>query len=128
MSWGKHMDMKKTTTKMKRALTLIEMIVVLMLLTMITGALAYNYKGSLNKGKEFEKKEMLSRIHAILEIALANGEITSQEQANKWDEIVTASPLVKDGEKMSKIGKAANLKVVYTAATTNDPASLEITP
>ena len=122
------MDIKKTTAKMKRALTLIEMIVVLMLLTTISGALAYNYMGSLNRGLEFVKNETISRIHAILEVALANGEINSQTDADDWESKLAKSPLAKDSTKMAKIANEVKLKVTYNPATQTEPASLQITP
>ncbi len=122
------MGIKKTTAKKKKALTLIEMIVVLMLLTMITGALAYNYKGSLDKGKVFEKNEVLNRVRAVLEIALAEGDIKSQQEATEWDKLIRKSPLIKNAEKTITIATAAGLTVTYHPASGNDPAKLEIKP
>lgn len=122
------MDRKKIASKKKRALTLIEMIVVLMIITMITGALAYNYKDSLNRGKEFERKEMLTRAHTIIELALAEGKITSQTEADKWGDIIKTSPLVKDGGKTYKNLLDLQFTVTYIGATADTPAQVEITP
>ena len=120
------MDMRKTTAKMKRALTLIEMIVVLMLLTMITGALAYNYKGSLDKGKEFEKREMLSRIQTVLDIAVADGEIASQADTDKWQDLVEASPLIQNPKKFIAKAQAFGIKITFSEATKSKTAEVKV--
>jgi prepilin-type N-terminal cleavage/methylation domain-containing protein len=85
---------KKMYKKIKRALTLIEMIVVLMILTTITGTLAYNYKKSINKSREFEKKEIQSRLKTILEMAIADGTYTpTGGTLSDYQAIVDNSPL-----------------------------------
>ena len=119
--------MKRNSKKLKRALTLIEMIVVLMLLTMITGALAYNYKGSLDTGKKFERKEMLSSINTILEIALAQGDIQSQNDADNWANIITKSPLVKNSADTIAKAQAIGFQVQYIQSG-NSSATLTTTP
>ena len=46
----------------KTAVTLIEMIVVMALIAMITSAVAYNYPGSLEKGRAFKTQELCSKV------------------------------------------------------------------
>ena len=93
--------MKNSQKRKKRAVTLIEMIVVMLLIATITGALAYNYNASLAEGKAFKTKEGISRIKTILALSLAEDpELTPNELEHKWTGFVQKSPLA---------GKSADL-------------------
>ena len=52
--------------KRRLSVTLIEMIIVMILIATITGALAYNYQKSLDKGRLFATKQRAERLRAIL--------------------------------------------------------------
>lgn len=83
--------------RIKRAITLIEMIIVMILIATITGAIAYNYRESLNEGKAFKTKETMSRIETILAIYFAeHPDRTQSYQPGDWQGIVQSSPLVKN--------------------------------
>lgn len=85
---------QKQQKRMKRAVTLIEMIVVMLLIATITGALAYNYNASLAEGKAFKTKEGISRIKTILALALAEDpELNPSELESRWQGLVQSSPL-----------------------------------
>ncbi len=43
----------------KRCVTLIEMMIVMFLISLITGVIAYYYRGSLDEGKAFKTKAAL---------------------------------------------------------------------
>ena len=92
------------TKKQKKALTLIEMIVVMLLIAIITGAVAYNYNESLNEGKAFKTKEGISRIQTILALELAENGTSLQELQEKWERIVSHSPLVANPKSFTKDG------------------------
>lgn len=81
--------------KKKRAITLIEIMIVILLIGLIGGALAYNMRGSLDEGKRFKTKQNINRIEDILLIEYAKGNETTEEICNHWQEIVGRSPLVK---------------------------------
>ncbi|MCE5294235.1 MAG: type II secretion system GspH family protein [Chlamydiales bacterium] len=86
--------MQKNQKRKKRAVTLIEMIVVMLLIATITGALAYNYNASLNEGKAFKTREGISRIKTILALTLAeNNELSPSELESSWKNYVEGSPL-----------------------------------
>ncbi|MDB6081503.1 MAG: putative outer membrane protein [Chlamydiia bacterium] len=91
--------MKKNIPQKKRSITLVEIMIVMLLIGMITGTMAYNYKKSLDRGKEFKTKEIISRVEAALNMALAEGEITPTElnesSGAAWKAIIAKSPLVK---------------------------------
>lgn len=82
--------------KKRRSITLIEMIVVMLLIATITGAIAYNYRESLNQGKVFKTKEALSRIETILNLELADRPDAANDIQQHWQDCVKRSPLVKD--------------------------------
>ncbi|MBS0654348.1 MAG: type II secretion system protein [Verrucomicrobia bacterium] len=95
----------KNKTRKKRAITLIEMIVVMLLIAMITGGIAYNYNSTLNEGKVFKTKEGMSRIKTILALAIAeNPEIPPRDIVSNWANYVTNSPLAGKGADLLKDG------------------------
>ncbi len=46
----------------RRYITLIEIMIVMFLIALITGVLAYNYRGSLDEGKAFKTKTGLAML------------------------------------------------------------------
>jgi len=99
--------MKKTEKRKKRSLTLIEMIVVMLLIATITGALAFNYRASLDEGRAFKTREGISRITTILNLALAeNPNLRAHDIGSEgtWEKCVQSSPLAGKGEDMIKDG------------------------
>ena len=56
----------------KRFVTLVEMMIVMFLIAMITGVIAFNYTGSLEEGKAFKTKSGIDKIHTILDLHLAS--------------------------------------------------------
>jgi len=62
--------MKKTK---KRALTLLEIMIVICLITLITGVIGYNMKGSLDKGKAFRTEQARDQLRDMLLLALSEG-------------------------------------------------------
>lgn len=57
----------------KRALTLIEIMIVILLISLIGGAIGYNMKGALNRGKSFKTEQAKRQLEDFLEICLAEG-------------------------------------------------------
>lgn len=55
----------------KRALTLLEIMIVIFLVTLITGVIGYNMKGSLDKGKAFRTEQAVEQLHDLLLICLS---------------------------------------------------------
>ena len=77
----------------KRFLTLIEMMIVMFIIAMITGGLAYRYVGSLDESRAFKTKVSIERLSGILNLKAADdpaflGNLTG------WEEMVAGSPLV----------------------------------
>lgn len=118
--------MKKNLKKARRALTLVEIMVVIMLITMITGTVAYNYSKSIDKGREFKTKQIKERVLTILNLAVAEGDLdlSKGDFATKWKEVVTNSHLVKDGANFTV---DANNKPLDVKAEKQDDGSYIIT-
>ena len=57
----------------KRALTLLEVIIVIFLITLITGAIGYNMKGTLDRGRAFRTEQAINELHDLLLVCVAEG-------------------------------------------------------
>ncbi|MEI6531226.1 MAG: prepilin-type N-terminal cleavage/methylation domain-containing protein [Chlamydiota bacterium] len=92
--------------KKKRSVTLIELLIVILLIGVIGGALAFNMKGSLDKGKVFKTEEGIRSIKDILELEMATTgkSLADVTEADAWKSIVLASPLAGRPEELVKDG------------------------
>lgn len=98
----------------KRAVTLIEIMIVILLIGLIGGALAFNMRGSLDQGKVFKTEQTQTRIHDILMLEAARGDASLEEIAQNWKTIVSDSPLIKQGSDFTRDAwhRALEVKVV----------------
>ena len=85
--------------KKKRAVTLIEIMIVIMLISLIGGALAFNMRGSMDQGRAFKSEQNIARVGDILLMALADGDLSRDDVVKDWEKIVGKSPIV-DGKKV----------------------------
>lgn len=95
--------MKKFQFK-KRFITLVEMMIVMFLIAMITGVIAYNYTGSLDEGKAFKTKNGIDKIHTILDLHMASNPEDRDSIDSRWQTIVEGSQLVKNSKELIKDG------------------------
>ncbi|MEC7839795.1 MAG: hypothetical protein VX777_07130 [Chlamydiota bacterium] len=87
----------KTLHKTKRRfITLIEIMIVMFLIALITGALAYNFRGSLDEGKAFKTKTGMEKIEMILNLRVAEDPSLMDSIESSWQEVIKTDPLVKD--------------------------------
>ncbi len=92
---------RKHITFRKRFVTLIEMMIVMFLIALITGVVAYNYRGSLEEGKAFKTKAGIEKLQTILNLAASdNQDVTT----SNWTEAIKGSPLVQNPEALMKDG------------------------
>lgn len=87
--------------KKRHALTLIEIMLVIVLIGIVGGALAFNLRGALDRGKSFKTQQVQKKIEAILSIEAVEEDYGSILE--HWESIVKKSPLVKLKQKKGEI-------------------------
>jgi general secretion pathway protein G len=93
----------KNMKRKKRALTLLEIIIVIFLITLITGAIGYNMKGALDRGRSFRTQQAKEQLSHLLLICLEEGEDPMEVARNpagylkKYDLAKNPQKLVQDG-------------------------------
>jgi general secretion pathway protein G len=87
----------------KRHLTLIEMMIVIVLIGLIGGVIAYNVQGSLQEGKMCNTQLGGAQVYNILMLETLKGR-TLENIRTEWATIVRHSPLAKNGEKLLRDG------------------------
>lgn len=88
--------------KQKRSITLIEMMVVITLIGIIGGALAFNMRGSLHKGKVFQSEQNCSRVYDALMMEYASGGASLKEIIANKEVILEEASWCKEGKKLLK--------------------------
>jgi len=97
----------------KRSITLLEIMIVIFLIAMIGGAIGYNMKGSLDKGRAFKTKQSQAQIVDILTLEEANGKTFN----GNAKEILEGSGLVKNVKKLIEDGWGNEMTVTKDQAT-----------
>ncbi len=97
--------------KKKRAVTLIEIMIVIMLISLIGGALAFNMRGSMDQGRAFKTDQNIARVRDILLMADVDGDLSTDDIVTGWRNIVGKSSLV-DASKVIVDGWNQPLNVV----------------
>lgn len=100
----------------KQFITLIEIMIVIFLIGLIGGALAFNMRGSMDEGRAFKTRQNIERIRDILQLELAKGTATGTDLQGKWESYVKASSLV-DGKKTVVDGWGNNFEVKFNNST-----------
>jgi hypothetical protein len=90
--------------KRKNPITLLEIMIVIFLIALIGGAVGYNMKGSLEKGKAFRTEEAQRRIKDILLMVASEREISLDVIVEKPEKYLKLSGLVKDPNKLMRDG------------------------
>ena len=91
----------------KRYITLIEIMIVMFLIALITGVIAYNYRGSLDEGKAFKTKAAIEKLETIINLNLAENPDKINGIATEWQGMVRASPLVSNPDALIRDGWGA---------------------
>lgn len=87
----------------KRALTLLEIMIVITLIATITAVIGYNMKGSLEKGKAFRTRQAKSQLEDMFQLALSEGE-KLDDILNHPGEILKKLSLAKNPDNLLKDG------------------------
>jgi len=86
----------------KRPVTLIEIMIVILLIGLIGGALAFNMRGSVDKGRVFKTEQNISRVYDALMMEYAKGENDLKQIVDNRVTVLKECPFVKDGPKLLK--------------------------
>lgn len=95
----------------KRCITLIEIMIVMFLIAMITGVVAYNYRGSLEEGRAFKTQQGIDKVKTILLLSIADNPSTWDEMRDKWEGYVKSSPLASNPKALVVDGWGEKYKV-----------------
>ena len=89
--------------KKKYAITLLEIMIVILLIGLIGSVVGYNMKGSLDEGKAFRSEKGKEQIRDILLLEVAKGNTIEEVVAHK-EQFLKNSGLVKDVSKLLSDG------------------------
>lgn len=92
-------------------ITLIEIMIVMFLIALITGVLAYNYQGSLEEGKVFKTKVGMERVETILNLAVSQNPALLEDISSNWKGILESSPLVQNAKDLERDGWGIEYRV-----------------
>ncbi len=97
----------------RRYITLIEIMIVMFLIALITGVIAYNYRGSLDEGKAFKTRTAIEKVETILNLKVSEDPalLDSITAPNVWHDIIKHSPLVNNADALLKDGWGGDFMV-----------------
>lgn len=98
--------------KKKNCFTLLEIIIVIFLITLITGAIGYSMKGTLDKGKVFRTEQAIEQLRDLFLMCLAEGE-TPDEIIRSPEKVIKKYGLAKNPKKIIEDGWGEQLTITY---------------
>ncbi len=99
--------------KQKKALTLLEIIIVIFLITLITGSIGYSMKGTLDKGRVFRTEQAIEQLRDLFLMCLAEGE-SGERIVQDPAGMIRKYGLAKNPEKIIEDGWGDKFKIVLT--------------
>ena len=99
--------------KQKRTLTLLEIMIVIFLITLITGTIGYNMKGTLDKGRAFRTEQGKTQLRDLLLFCVEEGEQPDDVAKNPATYLKRYN-LAKNGEKLIQDGWGDNFVINYS--------------
>ncbi|MGK5594430.1 MAG: type II secretion system protein [Parachlamydiaceae bacterium] len=98
----------------RRFITLVEIMIVMILIALITGVLAVNFRGSLEEGKVFKTKAGIDKLEAVLNLEAAKnpGLMDNITDRDVWQKVVRNSPLVQNPGDLIKDGWGQEYEVL----------------
>jgi len=97
----------------RRNVTLIEVMIVMFLIALIIGALAYNYQGAFDKGKAFKTETGMKRLEEILTLSISERPELEDDIESNWKTTLKNSPLVQNPDSLIKDGWGQEYQVRY---------------
>jgi len=99
----------------KRPITLIEIMIVMFLIALILGVVAYNYQGTLEEGKAFKTKTAQEKLQTVLSLYISENPEEADGIDRGWKEMIKNSPLVQNPTALIKDGWGNEFEVRYNA-------------
>ncbi len=99
--------------KRKRPLTLLEIMIVIALITLISGVISYNMRGTLDKGRAFRTEHAKEQLHDMLLLCLADGK-KAEEILQSKDTLIKSLKslgLAKDAKKLIADGWGIDFEI-----------------
>lgn len=81
-----------------------EIMVVILLIMMITGVIAYNYSGSLEEGKVYKTKLGIEKVQNVLNLAVAKDPDLLDNISTDWKQVIAKSSLVQNPDALARDG------------------------
>jgi hypothetical protein len=97
----------------KKPLTLLEIIIVIFLITLITGAVGYSMKGTLDKGRIFRTEQAIEQLRDLFLICLAEGE-SSEDILRDPAGVIKKCGLAKNPSKLVEDGWGKKLDISFS--------------
>lgn len=88
----------------KKAVTLIELMIVIFIIGIIGSVIGYNMKGSLDEGRAFKSEQGSKMVHDILTLAMADSTATMSQILSEPKKFLEQSGLVGNPKKVLKDG------------------------
>ena len=96
----------------KRPFTLLEIIIVIFLITLITGAIGYNMKGALDRGRAFRTEQAKAQLHDLLLVCLEEG-VKGEELVKNPSFFLKKYNLAKNSDKIVQDGWGEDFTIRY---------------
>ncbi len=91
---------------------MLEIMIVIFLITLITGAIGYNMKGTLDRGRAFRTEQAKAQLHDLLLICMEEG-VKPDELAKEPAANLKKYNLAKNSEKIVQDGWGSNFVIQY---------------
>ena len=102
----------KAKTFKKRYITLIEIMIVMFIIALITGVLAYNFRGSLDESKAFKTKAAIEKVETILNLKVSENPELLGNISSEWQNVVRNSPLVSNPDALIRDGWGSEFEII----------------
>ena len=96
----------------KRLLSLLEIMIVIFLITLVTGAIGYNMKGTLDKGKVFRTEQAKEQLHDLLLVCL-DEYMDGEKISNEPKDYLKKSGIAKNPDKLILDGWSQPFSIRY---------------
>lgn len=97
--------------KKRYAMTLMEIMIVIFIITTIVGVLGVNMKGSMEKGKAFKSVQGGRQIYEVLSMELSQGNCTEDDLRENTESVLANSGLVRKADQLMKDGWGNSYKI-----------------